>query len=587
MSSDQKIFTFFPPAGGGKYLDIIEKAVGAYTPERIDRYIAEVEAGGIAEHGFPRLCANIAILLSAGKRTDLSDRFLRMADICCLSASESYLKNGRKVGNDFSVRELCTAVAALEAAGLFPDRTPVWRAGLSALRAEDTYSAVAREGEKPPNNWALFAAASEQARIALGFGGDPDFVDRQIASQLFRFDENGMYIDPHAPMVYDLVSRAVSAFMLRYGYRGRHADFLRGMLDRSVDLTVAELSVDGEIPFGGRSNQMIMTEGWYAVVCEYYLSALPEDDPRLGNIASCLELASSFTRGWLSKENFRHVKNFFPGDSDLGCEGYAYFDKYMATLGSIYYLASLVGGDRKVSPVKRGSFALKTGPAFHKIFLSNGRIFAEFELDPDFDYDAGGLGRIHFEGAPPQIALSVPCPSSPRYSVDPDPGVPVSVCPYLTDGEKRVFASGRGTRYEMLYLGCDPYPRAVVRSTLPGGAAFTEEILLDGENAVYRVTPAGYGAGGKGSPGSEGFGIALPVFAFDGRTETEVTAGNGDISVTYLGSTLRSVSGGVAEGSFFTACNRNGRYLVYGFRSPSGRKGGPLEVEFSVDAGGK
>lgn len=576
-----------PPAGGGKYVDIIEKAVGAYSPERIDRYIAEVEAGGIAEHGFPRLCANLAILLSAGKRADLKDRFLRMADICCLSASEAYLKNGRKVGNDFSVRELCTALAALEAAGLFPDRTPVWRAGLSAIRAEDTYSAVAREGEKPPNNWALFAAASEQARIALGFGGDPDFVDRQIASQLFRFDENGMYIDPHAPMVYDLVSRAVSAFMLRFGYRGRHADFLREMLERSVDLTVAELSVDGEIPFGGRSNQMIMTEGWYAVVCEYYLSALPADDPRLGNIASCLELASSFTRGWLAKENFRHVKNFFPGDSDLGCEGYAYFDKYMATLGSIYYLASLVGGDRSVSPVKRGSFALKTGPAFHKIFLSNGRIFAEFELDPDFDYDAGGLGRIQFEGAPPQIALSVPCPSSPRYTVDPDPGVPVSVCPYLTDGEKRVFASDRGTGYELLFLGCDPYPRAVVRSTLPGGGSFTEEILLIGEKAVYRVTPAGSGNDGKESPDRERFGIALPVFAFDGKTETEVTALRGDISVRYRGSTLRAVSGGVTEGPLFTACNRNGRYLVYGFRSPAGTEGGPLEVEFSVAAGGK
>ena len=163
--------------------------------------------------------------------------------------------------------------------------------------------------------------------------------------------------------------------------------------------------------------------------------------------------------------------------------------------------------------------------------------------------------------------------------------MPVSVCPYFTDGENRLFASDRGTGYELLFLGCDPYPRAVVRSTLPGGAAFTEEILLDGEKAVYRVSPAGAGTGVKGS--GAGFGIALPVFAFDGRTETEVTAGNGDISVRYRGSTLRALSGGVTEGPFFTSCNRNGRYPVYGFRSPSGREGGPLEVEFSVDAGGK
>ena len=53
-----------PPAGGGKYVDIIEKAVGAYSPERIDRYIAEVEAGGIAEHGFPRLASNLGVLIA-------------------------------------------------------------------------------------------------------------------------------------------------------------------------------------------------------------------------------------------------------------------------------------------------------------------------------------------------------------------------------------------------------------------------------------------------------------------------------------------------------------------------------------------
>ena len=45
---------------------------------------------------------------------------------------------------------------------------------------------------------------------------------------------------------------------------------------------------------------------------------------------------------WLSEEKIRHVKNFYPTDSMIGCEDYAYFDKYMITTASWFYIAHIM-----------------------------------------------------------------------------------------------------------------------------------------------------------------------------------------------------------------------------------------------------
>ena len=52
------------------YIDIMEKALSAYTEERIREYIAEVRRDGLTEHGFPRLGANIGILMAHGRRQE-------------------------------------------------------------------------------------------------------------------------------------------------------------------------------------------------------------------------------------------------------------------------------------------------------------------------------------------------------------------------------------------------------------------------------------------------------------------------------------------------------------------------------------
>ncbi|MBQ8402245.1 MAG: hypothetical protein IJX14_09990, partial [Clostridia bacterium] len=78
-----------------RYLRIMERALEAYTPEHIREYFDTVREKGLTEHGFPRLTANIGLLMAAGKRTELMPVFLEMMDLCCCQMP------GRHAANDF------------------------------------------------------------------------------------------------------------------------------------------------------------------------------------------------------------------------------------------------------------------------------------------------------------------------------------------------------------------------------------------------------------------------------------------------------------------------------------------------------
>jgi len=62
-----------------RYIALMEKTLCAYTNEHIERYFLSVKKDGLKEHGFPRLTANIGILIANGKRHDLIPLFLEYA----------------------------------------------------------------------------------------------------------------------------------------------------------------------------------------------------------------------------------------------------------------------------------------------------------------------------------------------------------------------------------------------------------------------------------------------------------------------------------------------------------------------------
>ena len=47
-----------------RYLDLMEIALSAYTPEHILEFFDQVKANGLDDQAFPRLTANIGILLA-------------------------------------------------------------------------------------------------------------------------------------------------------------------------------------------------------------------------------------------------------------------------------------------------------------------------------------------------------------------------------------------------------------------------------------------------------------------------------------------------------------------------------------------
>ena len=167
------------------YLDIMEQSLAAYTPERIDDYLAEVRQNGLTEHGFPRLAANIGILIAYGRRSELLDTFVELMDLCCDEMPR------KKAANDFSIREVCCCLMLLEQTDLISKTLlEKWKHQLSLFDPWTYYNEVDDHSGKFVANWAMFAAVSEFMRGIYCGLDTSEFVDWQIPCQLANLDCN-------------------------------------------------------------------------------------------------------------------------------------------------------------------------------------------------------------------------------------------------------------------------------------------------------------------------------------------------------------------------------------------------------------
>ena len=517
------------------YLDLIEKAVRAYDDARMEEYTREVETGGVGEHGFPRLAANLALCVAEGRLVEKKPLLDRMLSAACADAAKGKMPP-RSGGNEFSVRELVSAVIALERAQAFPaEKTAAWKADLAKVDASRCYTlGDAPLGQPVGRNWLLFAAASEQARIHYGLGGDAAFVERWVADQLRHFDRNGMYRDPNQPAVYDFISRMLYMAILHYGYDGPCRGKVEEELIASAGPTLAMLSVSGEFPYGGRSNQFLHNQTLYAAVAEWYAAffARRGDDALAARFRSAADLAISALAPWLP--NFQtselpnlqtqtHVKNRWPkpaadGKRDMcqqwfGCENYAYFDKYMVTMGSWAALARefQASGRPNLQTSKLPNLqtseppTFQTSEHFHWRFTHSAEYTVQEDWNANTNYDATGIGRIHRRGAPPAICLSAPFAEKPNY--------------YIGTPENRNLS-----------------PLAI--------AGWSD----------YKVTDYGVELTAAGR-------LTLPAFEFDGERETRIEIGERLVKIFYDGWVCRyATKGGRFVDTGLKYFNRNGRY---------------------------
>ena len=541
------------------YLDIMDLSLDAYTPERIREYIDEVKRDGLTEHGFPRLGANIGILMAHGKRLELKSTFIEIIDLCLYGFAHPI--NESKAGNNFAVREVCHALMELEKTNIIDcEQLKRWKEKLAALEISETYTHIVSKENPTPANWAYFAVVSEQARCQLCGMDATAFIEHQLPSQLLRLDQNGMYHDgnitgPFQPIVYDMVSRNLIGLSRFMGYEGKYADEIDKMMENSDELTLRMQSVTGELAYGGRSNQCLHNEVMLANYCELRAALLNKkgDKEKAGQFKAAARKAAKEAVWWLSEQPMSHIKNHFDPDLQLGCEDYAYFNKYMITVASNAYLAYLVADDTIVpgeAIADKGGFVAETGEDFHKVFLNAAGYFAEIDCNADIRYDAGGLGRVHKKNCDSRVCLSVPFPCDrPNYKLETPNKHPLSICCFKNTDEGIICSAQEGVKHTLTAkTQNETWCRAVFDCHLNEERLFTEE---------YMVSGAGVDIAFSGADG-----ILLPVFCFDGAKKTEILAEKGQIVIKYNGSYCKYIFNGEPEeyGIFF---NRNGRYRAY------------------------
>jgi hypothetical protein len=538
------------------YISLMEKALSAYSDEHILRYFNEVKTNGLTEHGFPRLTANIGILIAHGKRLDLLPLFIEMMEFCCKSIPNV------KAANDFSVREIVCCLLEIEQSGVIPKKeTERWRDYLASIEPTSCYNKYAKAPTDSVRNWALFTAVSEYFRQDAGLCDSTEFIELQLEQQLQWLDENGMYCDNSKaetmqPIMYDLAPRALFAMLLERGYCGKYRERIDESLKKAAMLTLDMQSPKGEMAFGGRSNQFVHNEPWVSAVFEYEAKRYAKEGnfPLASRFKAASARALEVTEEWLNKTPIRHIKNRFPKETKYGCENYAYFDKYMITAASNLYGAYLICDE--TIPFARESdrdpCVARTSAAFHKLFAKAAGYGLEFDLNADPHYDANGLGRIHYKDAPSAICMSLPCPAEPNYTVDIESNMALSFCSAIKDKGSWILGANPGCVYEVI-------------DSRKNENGVTVELECRYENGkmlkeTYSVCAEGVTVTVKGS-GTVGF--ALPVLDFDGEKQTKISVSEKEISIAYEGWRALYITDGKIENLNRITANRSGHYRAF------------------------
>ncbi len=538
-----------------RYIKLMGKALSAYTDEHIQRYFNDVRTNGLTEHGFARLTSNIGILIAHGIRCDLKPLFNEMMSFCCQTIPTVY------AANDFSVREIICCIRETQKSGAFDqDLIDKWKKDISKINPLTCYTVYAKDIEDPVKNWALFTGVSEFFRQKEGLCSSDEFIERQIGSQLKWIEENGMYMDNvgdvHHPIVYDLVPRGLFMCLLNEGYRGRYYKEIDDILRRSALVSLKMQSPNGEIPFGGRSNQFLHNEPWLAALFEYEARRyVKENNLELAKtFKSASKRAIDVTERWLNLNPIRHIKNRFPTETKHGCEDYAYFDKYMTTTASFLYACYLACDDSILfcDEVDTKPIVFETSYHFHKVFAKAGGYGLEFDVNADSTYDASGLGRVHKIGAPSAICLSTPCPENPSYTLPTDKIGALSLCAGVFDGENWSYALDGQTKYNLINQSTDKRNAYVTfENVFANGSKVITEYVVNKNGVKVKIK------------GNEKICYLLPALNFDGDVYAVTIEQENLLEVRYNGWICRYTTDGKIISTQKTHANRNGLYNKY------------------------
>ena len=313
-------------------------------------------------------------------------------------------------------------------------------------------------------------------------------------------------------------------------------------------------SVTGEIPFGGRSNQFLHNDSFYAALCEFYASFYKQrgDLVLAGQFKRAARLAIESLLPWLNDgDTIYHIKNYFDRNTKYGCETYAYFNKYMVTTASWLYMAYYFADDtiEEQSCPSEENGCWQTSKHFHQTFLNFANYFVQVDTHANYQYDASGIGRIQFRGAPVALCCSVPFTKEPHYTMDIENPTPLSIAGGIESNDGWHYSWEEDTAYRITKLQVqEDCGRILMECVLPNQQTLTQTVVVT-ENGVS-ITAKGNGK----------IALTLPVFAFDGKTKPSICTEDNKVCVSYQNWRCSYTTDGIIKDTGLLYGNRNGHY---------------------------
>ena len=436
----------------------------------------------------------------------------------------------------------------------------------------------------PTNNWGLVGSAGDYLRTSLITNfGNSSWSDAMMKSQLAApgiynmITPNGLYQDHTGtnglnPLPYDTfpVSGYLTVLM-REGYNGTFAPLLTELNRRAAFSHLIMQSPMGEIPTGGRSSQHQWNEAVSCLAYEIFASYSKAlgDDSSACQFKRAAHLSAESVARWQNKDGpfkgaLQIVKNHFDPSLRFGYEGYSFLTNYN-NLPAAMLSAAFMYADDSIpecsAPADVGGFVFQL-PEHHLIIANAAGLYTEIETSPDPNYDPLGLHRLVFNTC--GVGMSTSCVTvNPLLSMTAGPpcglnaevgaGGAIAYGPYWREVNSSTLTTMSSIAYSNI-SGVILTPAFSLNSSF---VSFTVDYFLPIQDAIvsqfYELSVGLNGAAptltqrstfkfNNNSKKLAQFGLQLPVFLFDGVTNTTSQIDSGSNSVLVLAKGFGSVN---------------------------------------------
>lgn len=545
------------------YLDVIECVVDAYGIGFLEKQLELPDE--IYHFTAFRTSVMLAYLIESGRRPELFDLWMRVTE-----KSVRALKQSRKSDyNDLTLEELCVSFILMRDCV-----KKEWLDVLSEVTPEVHYALTEKE---QMHNMVVYGCVGMYLREKLTGESCEGHLDRVMPWIIECIDENGMFDDRDHAMLYDLTTRVRLEQLLWFGYDGKWKEQIEESLIKGAEATLLMQSAAYQIPYGGRSNQLLHNEALQTSLCEY--AALREK--RRGNNEKAMQYKRAAHLSFQTLERYlknpdgaKHIRNMFPQDSLFGVDDYGTFPRYMNALATFIACGYLAADDEigeAECPCEAGGYVFETSDRFGKIFINAFGQSIEYACKADYAHEPAGLGRYHAKGIPAELGLSMPFVEKPKYLLS------KSRIPFEVIGPKHVSAGfmhlanevepSKLTAISAGYTDSNGLRRLLCENEKPLHTKVEESgcgymLTAEWESATEKITLSrtGLELSVLLKSGEKPF-WEIPMLLSDGKNKTELIEKENGISVI-AGDFEYMLRGENITVSEETVANRNGIYRI-------------------------